>query len=256
VPVSIVTLLVVAGAAVVSTGGFLIVSRCVPSRWLVADADAASALYATIGMVYAILIAIAAIAVWEPRSEAAQSVDLEATSLTEAAWSASDLSAADASKVRGLVLSYLAEASGPEWSTLRDHRTGDAATDGAFARLRMQVAAIRPATDRETAAYQAVSAQVSVAAGARRARLAVAGAGMPGLLWPTLIIGGLVSILFLYLFGLDRTFPNGLMMAVVGGMIALLLFVIYQVEFPFSRAFAVSPASLISALDQVQGISR
>jgi len=59
-------------AAIVSTLGFLLISKHVPERWLVADGDAASALYATIGMVYAILIAIAAIAVWEPHDDAAR----------------------------------------------------------------------------------------------------------------------------------------------------------------------------------------
>lgn len=77
---------VVLAAATLSAAGFLIVSRYVPERWIVADADAASALYATIGMVYAILIAIAAIAVWEPRTEASRNTDLEATSLVEAYW--------------------------------------------------------------------------------------------------------------------------------------------------------------------------
>jgi hypothetical protein len=75
---------------------------------------------------------------------------------------------------------------------------------------------------------------------------------MPGVLWPILLLGGIISVIFLYLFGLDRTFPNGLMMAVVGGMIALLLLVIYQVEFPFSRAFAIGPDSLEAALDNVK----
>jgi hypothetical protein len=42
------------------------------------------------------------------------------------------------------------------------------------------------------------------------------------------------------------------MMAVVGGMIALLLLVIYQVEFPFSRAFAIGPDSLEAALDNLK----
>ncbi|NUR69992.1 MAG: DUF4239 domain-containing protein [Hamadaea sp.] len=246
--------LVTAGAAAVSAGGFLVVSKFVPDRWLVADSDAASALYATIGMVYAILIAIAAIAVWEPRSAAASSTDLEAGSLVEAYWSTDQLAPVDRSEVRQLIVAYLADATGPEWDRLRIRHEPDDRAELAFTQLRHRVDAVRPQTDPEQNAYAQLSAQISAAAGARSARLQAAGEGMPGLLWPVLLAGGLVSVLFLYLFGLDRTFPNGLMMAVVGAMIALLLFVLYQVEFPFSRAFAVSPDSLLAALAQVRGL--
>src|SRR5687767_15681454 len=107
--------IVVAGAAALSVIGFVMVSRKVPERWLVADTDAAGALYATIGMVYAILIAIAAIAVWEPRTGAAQNTDLEAASLTEAYWSANALSADDGGDVQQLVGDYLRVAAGSEW---------------------------------------------------------------------------------------------------------------------------------------------
>ncbi|GIH06191.1 hypothetical protein Rhe02_42580 [Rhizocola hellebori] len=246
------SILVVLAAAALSVTGFLLVSRFIPSRWLVADADAASALYATIGMVYAILIAIAAIAVWEPRTGAAQSTDQEAASLTEAYWSANSLAPEDRRDVQVLVSGYLRVAAGTEWTSLRLHQTGTAEADQLFTRLRQRVDTVEPQTDRQANASQQLSAQISEAAGARRARLAAATEGMPDILWPILLLGGFISVAFLYLFGLDRTFPNGLMMAVVGGMIALLLLVIYQVEFPYSRAFAVGPDSLEAALDNLR----
>ncbi|MCP2324781.1 hypothetical protein HDA40_003288 [Hamadaea flava] len=246
--------LVTVGAAAASVGGFLLISKVVPRRWLVADTDAASTLYATIGMAYAILIAIAAIAIWEPRSAAASSTDLEAGSLVEAYWSADQLAPADRTEVRDLIVAYLGEATGPEWTRLRVRHEPDDGAELLFTELRRRVDAVHPQTDPEQNAYAQLSAQISAAAGARSGRLQAAGEGMPGLLWPVLIAGGLVSVVFLYLFGLERTFPNGLMMAVVGAMIALLLFVLYQVEYPLSRAFAVTPDSLTTALARLRGL--
>lgn len=242
---------VVLVAAAASATGFLFVSRFVPDRWIVADADAASALYATIGMVYAILIAIAAIAVWEPRTDAGQNTDLEAASLVEAYWSSSTLNEADRTSIRAAMTEYLREASGPEWTSLADNRRPTGLAEQLFTDLRLRVDHANPQTEKEQSAYGQLSGQIAAAASARRARIAAADEGMPGLLWPVLIGGGLVSIAFLYLFGLERTFPNGLMMATVGGMLALLLFVIYQVEFPYSRDFAIGPDSLVSALASV-----
>ena len=82
------SVLMILGCATLSVVGFLFLSRFVPERWIVADTDAAGALYATIGMVYAILVALAAIAVWEPRAAAAENTEREATDLIEAYWSA------------------------------------------------------------------------------------------------------------------------------------------------------------------------
>ncbi|NUT36313.1 MAG: DUF4239 domain-containing protein [Hamadaea sp.] len=240
-----------AAAAAASAAGFLLVSRFVPERWLVADADAASALYATIGMVYAILIAIAAIAVWEPRAAAGQYTDVEAGSLIEVHWAANGLAETDRAELQTRLRAYLEEAAGPEWRGLHDRREPSGRATDLFTDLRLRADAVRPATPREEAALAQVTAGLSTAAEARRTRMLAAGEGMPGLLWPVLLGGGLMSVAFLYLFGLDRTFPNGLMMAAVGGMIALLLFVIYQVEYPFSRAFAIEPDSLLDALTRV-----
>jgi Protein of unknown function (DUF4239) len=93
-----------------------------------------------------------------------------------------------------------------------------------------------------------VLSNINDAASARRARLAAASQGMPPLVWPTLLFGAVINIGFLYLFGLDRTFPNGLMMAIVGGMLGLVLFVIYQVEYPFSGGLSVGPDAFRTVL--------
>ncbi len=244
--------IVVAGAAALSVAGFVLVSKKVPQRWLVADGDAAGALYATIAMVYAILIAIAAIAVWEPRTDAAQSAGIEADSLIEASWTADDLAPADAAAVRELIHLYLRDVIDREWSSLRAKRDTAPTTEVAFTRLRDRVAAIEPVTDGEKAAYQTLTTQITEAASARRARIAAASEGMPGPLWPILLVGGLICVVFFYLFGLERTFPNGLMITVVGGMVALLLFVLFQLEYPFSRSLAVGPGSFEIALSQLK----
>ena len=245
------SILVILGCATLSVMGFLFLSRFVPDRWLVADADAAGALYATIGMVYAILVALAAIAVWEPRAAAADSTEREATDLIEAYWSARTLEPADRVKVQQLIVRYTEEVIDGEWRSLsRQHRPSSQAQN-LLNQLRSSAEAIEPETDRQVTAHDQVLARISDAADARRARIGAAGKGMPYPLWPIIILGGAISIAFLYLFGLQRTFPNGLMMFVVGGMVALLLVVIYQLEYPFSRGLAIGPQAFQDALTQL-----
>jgi hypothetical protein len=55
--------------------------------------------------------------------------------------------------------------------------------------------------------------------------------------------------------GGGSTFPNAVMLGIVGGMLALMVFVIYQVEFPYSRGFAVAPSSLQTAITGLRHVS-
>jgi len=252
-PILLTGVLIVLAAAVVSTAGFLLVSKWVPEKWLIADSDAAGALYATIGVVYAIFIAIAAIAVWEPHDNASQATAREAGDLSEAYWSARGLAPADGAAIRTLLGAYTETVIDREWPRLRADHQPSAQAEDLFAQLRTRVEAVAPVGDTQTQFYQDVLLHVDDAADARRARLTAAGSGMPPLVWPTLILTSAVSVGFLYLFGLERTFPNGLMMATVGGMIGLVLFVIYQVEYPFSRGLSVSPEAFMAVLRSLGG---
>lgn len=249
------SILVILGAATVSVIGMMLLSKLVPARWLVADGDAAGALYATIGMVYAILVAIGSIAVWEPRAAASDSTAREATDLIEMYWSARSLDDPDRAGVQALIVQYTNEVITAEWPSLAATRKPHAHAQELLSRLRSKVEAVEPATDRQAAAHDELLARVADAADARRARIGVADEGMPYPLWPILVFGGVISIGFLYLFGLERTFPNGLMMFTVGGMVALLLVVIYQMEYPFSRGLSVGPQPFRDALQQFQLIT-
>lgn len=245
-------LIVVLGAAAASAGGFLLISKLVPDRWLVADGDAASALYAAIGMTYAILIALAAIAVWEPHSAADAASSEEPAQLLEAHRAAQALPRDDRIEIRALIVRYTLEVVRDEWPVLRVDKSENASTADTFEQLRARVDALAPDSVRQQTAADDVSERMREAADARRDRIAAATASVPHPLWPVLGLGGLVSIGFLYLFGLDRTFPNGLMMATVGAMIAVVLFVIYEMEYPYSRGMAIQPEAFRTALTELR----
>lgn len=243
---------VVIGAAAASSGGFLLISKFVPDKWLVADSEAASALYATIGMANAILIAIAAIAVWEPHSAADSASSEEPAQLLEAHRAAQALPLAERMEIQGLIVRYTTEVVDDEWPTMRERRTENQQAAGTFETLRQHVDALPKDGTPQQSTAEEVGDRIMAAADARRDRIAAASASVPQPLWPALGVGGLVSIGFLYLFGLDRTFPNGLMMATVGAMIAVVLFVIYEMEYPFSRGMAIEPDAFRTALSDLK----
>ncbi|MPY79502.1 MAG: DUF4239 domain-containing protein [Actinophytocola sp.] len=235
--------------AVLSACGFLVISRLVPDRWLVADSEAASALYGAIGMAYAILIAIAAIAVWEVRAGADDASERESSALIEAHRAANGLATSDRTEIQELIARYTHAVVDDEWPALRDTMTEDPGAAATFETLRERVDQLDRTDGEHGAAAEWVSRHTSDVSEARFLRLGTADEPLPEPLWPTLAVGGIVSVAFLYLFGLERTFPNGLMMATVGGMIALVLFIIYEMQYPFSRGLALEPDAFRAALE-------
>ncbi len=57
---------------------------------------------------------------------------------------------------------------------------------------------------------------------------------LPAVLWVVLVVGGMVTVGFSYLFGLERTEPHALMVAALAAVIALILFTIGVLDHPFS----------------------
>jgi Protein of unknown function (DUF4239) len=97
--------------------------------------------------------------------------------------------------------------------------------------------------------YEQALGRVHELADARRERLLDADHGLPAILWVVLIIGGVVVIGFTYLFGLDSTVIHLLMVAALALIIALVLFTVAELEYPFRGGIRIGP----EAMEQVLG---
>src|ERR687893_2720224 len=78
--------LVVVGACLAAVAGLELVQRLVPAQKRQQHNDVAGFLYAVIGVVYAVLLALLVIAVWEQYERARETVESEANGVAEVAW--------------------------------------------------------------------------------------------------------------------------------------------------------------------------
>jgi len=79
-------LLVVIGACLAAVAGLELVQRLVPHEKRQEHNDVAGFLYAVVGVVYAVLMALLVIAVWEQYQKANETVESEANATAEIAW--------------------------------------------------------------------------------------------------------------------------------------------------------------------------
>src|SRR5215211_2531524 len=107
--------LVVIGACLAAVAGLELVQRVVPAQKRQEHNDVAGFLYAVIGVVYAVLLALLVIAVWEHYQKANETVEGEADSVGEVAWLAHRLPEPERHELQEDARSYAQEVVDTEW---------------------------------------------------------------------------------------------------------------------------------------------
>src|SRR5215213_4661002 len=107
--------LVVGGVCLVALGGFELVDRLVPAQSRRQHNDVAGFIYAALGVIYAVLLALVVIAVWESFQAADETVEQEANALAEIAWLGNRLPEPEGSHLQELCRSYAEEVVHKEW---------------------------------------------------------------------------------------------------------------------------------------------
>lgn len=105
----------VGGIFLVALGGLELVQRLVPADSRQQHNDVAGFIYAALGVIYAVLLALVVIAVWEEYRAADETVEQEANALAEIFWLAHRLPEPEGTHLQELARSYAEEVVDNEW---------------------------------------------------------------------------------------------------------------------------------------------
>src|ERR671914_2084027 len=114
--------LVVIGVCLAAVAGLELVQRLVPSEKRQQHNDVAGFLHAVVGVVYAVLLALLVIAVWEQYQSARETVESEANSVAEVAWLAHRLPEPERHQLQEDARSYAHEVVDEEWLLMEQGR--------------------------------------------------------------------------------------------------------------------------------------
>jgi hypothetical protein len=106
---------VVGGACLLALAGLELVERLVPATSRQRHNDVAGFIYAALGVIYAVLLALVVIAVWEEYDAASETVEQEANALAEIAWLGHRLPEPEGTHIQELARSYAHEVVDKEW---------------------------------------------------------------------------------------------------------------------------------------------
>jgi hypothetical protein len=83
----------------------------------------------------------------------------------------------------------------------------------------------------------------------RDARLAAADAGLPKVMWLALIVGDVLTLANALMFGVKGSGEYLTIIAMLSAMSALMLFAVYELEFPFQRGESVTVDVFTNVVD-------
>jgi hypothetical protein len=250
--------LVVGGVCLLSLIGFELVHRLVPAQSRQRHNDVAGFIYAALGVIYAVLLALVVISVWEEYQAASETVEQEANSVAEIFYLGYELPEPEGAHIQELSHSYAEEVVHKEWPLMAqgkqptlEQEAGTPAGWDLIDDIRATLHGFEPHTKAEEQLYSEGLDQVGRLGDARRTRLIASEEGVPGILWAVLIFGGIAAVGFTYLFGLESTWAHRLMVVTLAAVIGLVLFTIGALGHPFEGGARIGPGFFELVLERI-----
>jgi hypothetical protein len=172
------------------------------------------------------------VVVWEEYERAKEPVETEGNELAGDYFLADRFSdEADRQRVQELARSY-ARTVVEEWPLMDSGETSERA-DEVLRDLRLSLQGVDASTSAGQVLYDQGLTRIHQVSDARRLRLLEVDEGLPGKLW-VVLLGGVVTVGFTYLFGLKNNWAHALMVAALTLVVCGILFTIGALEYPFA----------------------
>ncbi|GEO97943.1 bestrophin-like domain [Methylobacterium haplocladii] len=233
----------------------IIVRRRVGLEGLRANNEVAGFKFATVGVLYAVLLAFAVIIAWEKFSEAESAAAKEAGAVATLYRLSLGIEGEPGAALRSALTRYAGTVMAEDWPAMERGRGSLAVTralDEAYAAL----LTFRPSDGRGNAVMAEALDQLDNVTQARRLRLVLAPGVVPRVLWFILSSGAILTLVFTLFFGTQNLRAQSLMTGILAFLIFSGLLVITAIDRPFAGAVKVEPHALATVLDDFAGAER
>ncbi|MEV6330310.1 hypothetical protein [Streptomyces sp. NPDC051909] len=201
--------------------------------------DVAEYISMMVSVFYALVLGLCLVSVWDNRAAADDRVQAEASALHQTYLLADALPAEQRGPLREAARSYATHVVDVEWPLMAERAPlGDEGWT-LLDRLRTAGELRGRGTTAQQIAAQEVLAQVGYVDDARRGREAAAEERLSVVLWAGLVIGGVLTVAFMFLFGLNRSSTHVILVMGLSGFIAFTVLLIHQLDTPFGDPLGV-----------------
>lgn len=231
------------GLAVLSVIGLLGVRRYFHIDNLRKCHEVGGYLLSVVGTMYAVLLGLVVVDSMTKFQTARAVVEQEANSLADVFLLSETCRPPFNTEMRKLCDDYVTEVLNKEWEQMAKGRICPEARRDVI-RLINKVKTYEPVTENEKAIYPILVQEALQVWDNRRARTNISSYGVPSVEWFVLILGGIVTVVFTYFFGIESLKVQVMMTAMVSLLISLNLYLVILFGAPFSGDLQVSPEAL------------
>jgi uncharacterized membrane protein len=225
----------------------LIVRRLVPHSVLKPHNDIAGFVFATLGVIYGVILAFVVVDVWEQYDRATEISEQEST---EAAALYRDLhlytNRDEADKALATLRVFTLAVVYEEFPAIKEmrwdsgHIPSQAAT-AASSQLWQAILRIVPRNLHEQSLFNEILADMNDIEKLRMQRHLIARTDLPGVVWAVVILGGLITVGFTALFGHENLRGHLLLAVLLAIVVGSAIEVIVSLNFPFIGEVSIRP---------------
>ena len=210
--------------------------------------EVAGMVFNAFGLIYAVLIAFVVFAIWTSYDNSKRNVELEAEKLSNLFMDASAFPDSMKKEIRVSIREYTKAVVEQEWPIMSKRERIPQAVIDALRKIWNVYLKADVKSLPNTHIYDESITQLNLMSEARRSRWFASRSSAPDVIWLVLIAGGVISVVYTFFFGIKRARAHYLMTGVLTVINAMVLFLIYILDHPFTGYNAISSDPFRSVL--------
>ncbi len=241
IPSFLLLVLMLAGSTAYAYFGLKLIRRRAPKDILKSHNDIAGFVFATLGVTYAVILAFVVITVWEQMSDARERSQLESES---AIAFYHNLQLIDKTDVLNPAVDqlerYVDMVIEREYPAMKKFQN-DKKTTEEFNKIWAMIYSLKPSNDKEIVIYDHLLTSLTKITEYRAMRFHDMDDQVPSVLWFTIIIGGIITVGFTWIFGSENMNIHIIISCSLSLLIGLVIFVILILDHPYTGELSIQP---------------
>ena len=217
--------------------------------------DAISGTVQAIGVFYGITVGLIAVGVWNTNSNAGELVSKEASAMATLYRDVSGYPQPIRDELRSKLREYTVWAVEKSWPA---QRKGQILNEGTkiFDDFQAKLYTFEPSTPGQVALHAETLTAYNKLVEARRLRIDAVGSGLSSVMWAVIWAGAAISIGVAYFFRLEDARLHAILVALLGGFLGIVIFMITINDKPFYGYVAISSDPYKLILERVIDLSK
>lgn len=245
------SLLVVVPSILLSMAVVWLVRKMVPAERLQRHHDVVGFTFSIVGVLYSVILGFTVINVQERYNLAEETIHTEATMLADLTRDAGIFPLKNKEEIRAILREYIGYVIHEEWGGANIHLKAQSI----LKHLWDSYYTVDLADEKVKIWYKQSIAKLDKLMDARLAREYSSWQRLNSMMWSLLIIGALVTLCFMFFFGLENVYFQMLMTALLSGYLSFMLFLVFTLDHMFTGPDALKPTALekvLPLIDQYQ----